>query len=93
MEIDTNNCEAVKGKGKCFHSKKNYAEAVEEYTTAIGIDHKDPSAYFERAFAYYCIKEYENCRKDCEEALKIDPNSSDAYLYKGYMNWDQRRYK
>ena len=52
LELDPNNCEAVKGKGKCFHQMKKYDSAVEEYTKAININPKDASAYAERAFAF-----------------------------------------
>ena len=61
LELDPNNYEAIKGKGKCFHEMKNYDSAVEEYNKAISINPKDASAYAERAFAYYHSKQYEKC--------------------------------
>ena len=91
MESDPNNCEALKGKGKCCHEMKNYAAAVEEYTKAINVNPEDASAYAERAFAYYRSGEHGSCEKDCEAALKIDPNNSDAYAYRGYMDWNLNR--
>jgi tetratricopeptide (TPR) repeat protein len=61
LEFDPKNCEALKGKGKCFQKLNNYLAAVEEYTKAIFIDPEDVSAYTERAYAYYLNKEYEKC--------------------------------
>ena len=61
MESDPNNCEALKGKGKCFLKMKNYISAIEEYTKAISVNPKDVIAYCEQAFAFYYSGDYERC--------------------------------
>ena len=80
----TNNPDALKDAGNKFFATGNFEDAVKQYTMAIEITIEQPNhIYFaNRANAYLEMSKFEECIKDCDQAIKIDPTFAKAYYRK-----------
>ncbi|MBW1612394.1 MAG: hypothetical protein JRJ57_00130 [Deltaproteobacteria bacterium] len=56
--------------------------AIHSFTKALEIEKTD-AAYYSRALYYYLKTFYEKSLSDCNEAIRINPKSGDAYYIKG----------
>jgi tetratricopeptide (TPR) repeat protein len=79
-----NNPDALKDAGNKQFASGNFEEAVKQYTMAIEITIEQPNhIYFaNRANAYLEMANFEECIKDCDQAIKIDPTFAKAYYRK-----------
>src|ERR1700722_7518537 len=71
--------EALK-KGETYLDKKQYEEAIKEFSNAIGQDPNCKEAYCNRAYALAQLEEYKEAVEDCNKAIKVDPSFKDAYF-------------
>ena len=71
--------------GNSFFEESKFADAVKEYTTAIGIDKNYADAYFNRALTERVMNNFSAARDDLEVVLKLQPASADAPLLIGDM--------
>ena len=69
--------------GNAFFEESKFAEAVKEYTAAIGIDAKYADAYFNRALTERVMNNFSAAKSDLEIVLKLQPKSADAPLLIG----------
>jgi tetratricopeptide (TPR) repeat protein len=60
---------------------------------AIAVDPKDPTAYFQRANAYYAMGEYEKAIESYDQAIELDQNYANAYANRALVYHDQGKYK
>lgn len=72
--------EKLKG-NECF-KKGQWADAVKFYSEAIQRNPKDPKIYSNRAACYTKLNAFDLTIKDCDTAIKMDPNFVKAYLRK-----------
>ena len=56
-----------------------YAEAIVQYTEAIGLDPTDAVAYNDRGFAYFALGDYAKAVDDLDRAIELDPRLATAY--------------
>ncbi len=63
--------------------KKEYRQAIEDYTKAIELDAKFIDAYLKRCEMRYKMGENQGVLDDCYQIFQIDPNVAKAYYYQG----------
>ena len=64
-------------------SRKEYDGAIQDFTKAIELDPKDPTAYNGRGMAYQKKNDLINAQKDFNEAIRVDPKLASAYRNRG----------
>lgn len=73
---------------------KEYKKSIDDLTTALNVNGKNPSIYYRRGLAYYKNTEYEKAIGDLEKSLKLLPMKSiqsDIYYHIGiaYSNLEK----
>ena len=63
--------------------KKEYRQAIEDYTKAISLDPKFVDAYLKRCEMRYKMGENQGVLDDCYQIFQINPNIAKAYYYQG----------
>ncbi|MCP6758595.1 MAG: tetratricopeptide repeat protein [Fischerella sp. CENA71] len=63
--------------------KGDYQGAIAAYEEALQINPSHPDAYFQRAVAYYDLKNYQAAFEDLNQVVRLTPNSSVAYMNRG----------
>ena len=51
------------------------------------------SAYYNRALAYKCLKDYKEFQVDIAKTLEIDPKYKAAYVVRGNVSRDLEEYQ
>jgi tetratricopeptide (TPR) repeat protein len=79
---------AYKRRGDVYYDKKDYDKAIADYTLAITDFIKRDDAYYanvyrNRGMAYYDKKDYDRAIVDFSQAIRLDPNFANAYLWRG----------
>jgi tetratricopeptide (TPR) repeat protein len=63
--------------------KGDYQGAIAAYEEALQINPSHPDAYFQRAVAYYDLKNYQAAFEDLNQVVRLTPNSPVAYMNRG----------
>jgi lipoprotein NlpI len=74
---------AYLNRGYYFTSKRQYDEAISDYTKALEINPRYIEAYNNRGLACASKGQYDNAISDYNEALKINPRYIEAYNNRG----------
>lgn len=69
--------------------KELYYSAINSFSTAIELCPAMPDFYFQRALAYYKIKEFDRAQSDFDAELRLDSNSAGAHYYKAKIYKEQ----
>jgi tetratricopeptide (TPR) repeat protein len=69
---------------------KKYQEAREDLKKAVALDPYQSEFWFAKAQVYYHSGDYLAARLDCEEALRLDPESKE---YESFMQLLQEKSK
>ncbi|EPR79800.1 Tetratricopeptide repeat domain containing protein [Spraguea lophii 42_110] len=77
--VDKKLAEEYKEKGNKDFKSGNFKAAVENYSLALENDPNNEIFYSNRAAAYGKLKKIEEAIKDCEEAIKINPQFLKVY--------------
>jgi len=75
--------EEAKAKGNKFFVGKQYSQAIEWYTKAIGFDNTDPTYYSNRCAAYMGENKFVEALADSEHCVTLHPNWVKGYYRKG----------
>ncbi|XP_054165278.1 stress-induced-phosphoprotein 1-like [Oppia nitens] len=70
---------SAKTVGNEFYKKKQFAEAIEQYSKAIELDPNEMTYYLNRAAVHFELKEYDKCVKECETAVDIGRENRQDY--------------
>src|SRR5262249_12820463 len=70
-------------RGLAAAQRRNYAQAVSDFTEAIRLNPKDALAYAYRGAAHVNRNEPDKAIRDCNEALQLDANLALAYSNRG----------
>lgn len=70
-----------KDQGNQAYKAQDYSKAINYYTRAIQIQ-EDPSFYSNRAICYFNLHRYEECIRDCDRAIRINPQFAKVYKKK-----------
>eukprot|EP00294_Goniomonas_avonlea_P015934 CAMPEP_0114557490 /NCGR_PEP_ID=MMETSP0114-20121206/9859_1 /TAXON_ID=31324 /ORGANISM="Goniomonas sp, Strain m" /LENGTH=577 /DNA_ID=CAMNT_0001742783 /DNA_START=13 /DNA_END=1746 /DNA_ORIENTATION=+ len=75
--------EEAKNKGNAAFSAKNFEEAIEHFTTAIGLDAGNHVLYSNRSAAYASLHKYTEALADADKCISIKPDWAKGYSRKG----------
>ena len=70
-----------KEQGNQAYKAQDYSRAAALYTKAIDVQ-EDSSFYSNRAICYFNLNRFEDCIRDCNNALRMNPQLSKAYKKK-----------
>ncbi|MBL7873070.1 MAG: tetratricopeptide repeat protein [Cyclobacteriaceae bacterium] len=76
-----------------FHDQGDYEKAIEKYKEAIQQDSNSAMAYYEMAFSYHLLKEYEQSLESANQALALNDQGVNYYatIIKGSVLDDMGR--
>ncbi len=93
VTVDTKAAVAANDRGKAAFAKKDYDQAIVEYTEAIRIDPKYRDAYFNRGTTYHFGKrDYDRAIADYTQAIQLDPKIADSFSARGVAYFDSKQY-
>lgn len=72
-------------RGFAYRKKKNFNQAIQDYTAAIQIDPNHFKAYYNRAFCQDKVGNISQAEADYIEALKIQPKNINALHHLGTL--------
>lgn len=75
-------------KGSSLMATGDYQQATEAYSGIITADEKAADAFFNRAYCYLELGDYENSLTDYDKAIALNPDCYDYYLGKYYLLTD-----
>ncbi|QXX74342.1 tetratricopeptide repeat protein [Methylovirgula sp. HY1] len=70
-------------RGNAYAAKRDYDQAILDYTAAIKLDPKDKDAYVDRGDAFQARGDHDKAIADENEAIKLDPKYKSAYVDRG----------
>ena len=79
-------------KGDDYYADKNYKEAINYFTQAIGLEPNFAKGYWYRGDANREIKNYEAAVSDYSLAISIEPKNSKFYRLRGDSYYDMKDY-
>lgn len=79
----SNLAEIYKHRGNAYYQKKQYPQAVNEFTKAIEVDHDYLEAYYNRGLAYYDLNLYYKAIVDFDMVLMLNSDVREAYFSRG----------
>ena len=82
MDILVDRTEALKWFNKGYE-EKDFNKQIDYYSKSIKFNPKDHLSYYNRAFAFAELKQYENAIQDLNITLQIDPTYTNAYINRG----------
>ncbi|KNC87505.1 hypothetical protein SARC_00390 [Sphaeroforma arctica JP610] len=65
--------------GNAHYSRKEYAEAIQVYTTALSLDSSQVALYSNRALCAMLLGRYELAREDAEDAIELNGHNMKHY--------------
>lgn len=82
MDIEYNSvAQKYKEQGNQAYKAHDYSKAINYYTRAIEVQ-EDPSFYSNRAICYFNLNRFEECIRDCDRAIRINPQFTKVYKKK-----------
>ena len=82
MDIEYNSdAQKHKDLGNQAYKAQDYLKAISHYSRAIEVQ-EDPSFYSNRAICYYNLNRFEECIRDCDRAIRLNPQFSKVYKKK-----------
>ena len=78
---DMNGAEAHIALAGEYAKKKDYGQAIAEYTKAIQIDSEYAAAFYGRGKAYYYQTDYDAALNDFNKVISLDPNTENGYAW------------
>lgn len=85
QQIDSSYLNAYLNRAVAYTARRQYDEALEDYTDALGLDRNNPVVYSNRGVLYTAIEEYELALADFDQAISIDGNYIDAFINRGVL--------
>jgi STIP1 family protein 1 len=78
--------------GNKHFTRRNYKEAIEQYSKAIEVSPNQGVYYTNRALCHLKLKQWTSVIEDCKRAIEIDNNSIKGYFYLGQALFEQEKY-
>ena len=87
-EVIAEDANFYNSRGADWSGKRQYDNAIADFTEAIRLDPSLVSAYANRAAAWNNKGNYQNAVADCAEAIRLNPNFSAAYNNRAF-SWNK----
>lgn len=81
-ELSDLNLDILYYKGCTLLKLGKYDEAEKAFTSILSIDENNAKAYYQRAYVYKLLGDYESSLSDYDMAISMDPNCFDYYFDK-----------
>ena len=83
-EISIDDVAAVfNGRGLAYEGLNEYDKAIDDFSSAISINEKEPEFFLNRGLAYLHEKEYERSQSDLGKAIDLQPKRAASYASRG----------
>jgi len=82
-EEEDEKCIELKQEAQIAFSDGNYEKAAELYTEAIKLNPQSALVFAKRANCYIHMNKPNASIRDCDQAIKINPNSATAHKFRG----------
>lgn len=82
----------AKAKGNAQFQAKNYKEAIDHFTEAIGHDPTDHVFYSNRSACYASLEQYEKAYQDGKKCVELKPDWPKGYTRKGLAEFFLKKY-
>ncbi|RYX80978.1 tetratricopeptide repeat protein [bacterium] len=73
--------------GQAHLEKKEWGEAIDDFTSAITLAPKMAEAYYKRGLCYMKTFEFDKATEDFDAAIRLSPNYMEAYLERAEMHF------
>src|SRR5258708_815352 len=83
VKIDENSPELFYNKGLDLLKAKNYGEAVNEFTKAIGMKADFEKAFYNRGLSYSEMNKAADALNDFNKSIELNPNADYSYFSRG----------
>ena len=80
-------------KGEDYYKAGKYQEAVDQFSTLIGIDPSRAIAFRYRGRAYYQLNQYDMAIEDFDQAIHFDPADASGYNWRGNTYYKLKQYQ
>jgi tetratricopeptide (TPR) repeat protein len=70
----------------------NYQAAIEDYSNAINMDDRNPSAFLKRGTAHHRLQDLDKAISDFDRAIALNPNFAEAYNNRSHARFVRGRY-
>ena len=77
---------AYRNRGSVYFKKRDFEQAVRDYTTALEIDSNNATAYIYRGLAFINLRRHERANRDFSYALALDPCNAIAHTHIGIVH-------
>jgi tetratricopeptide (TPR) repeat protein len=67
------NLNVIYARANTYKDNNNLQNAIKDYTTIINSNPSFPDIFFDRAYTYIRLENYNNAKKDLESQLQLDP--------------------
>ncbi len=90
IELNQNDFALYLLQGDILTRLKRYSDAIDAYNQAIGLN-PQPSSYISRGWVRFQMGDQRGAIADFDEAIKLNPNSSDAYISRAVFRYSRLR--
>lgn len=80
-------------RGDAKYNRRNYEDAIADYSEAIRLSPDNAQAYLGRGNAQYALEQYPEALTDYDEALKHDPDYVDAFNGRGNVKFARKDFE
>jgi tetratricopeptide (TPR) repeat protein len=85
VELEAQKASSIASKGIKYLEKKDYANAVEQFTKFIAKEPSCDSGYYYRGVCLFYMNNNNGAITDITKAIKINPNYTKAYYFRGQI--------
>src|SRR5260370_33179466 len=80
------------GRGLAHKARKEYHQAILDYSQALALEPRVTDTFFNRGNAYKASGAYAQAVRDYSQAIRLDPQWPDAYFNRARANQAQKAY-
>jgi len=83
----------LNAEGVEFFRQKQYKEALQSFSKAIGRDPTNADFYYNRADAYYRLQSFRKAVHDLNKAVDLSPSDPTVFMKRGWVKYHAGNYK
>lgn len=79
-------------RGRANFGLKKWDQAISDFTLSIGLNAKEPSAFYNRALAFINKEDQNSALADLSQTIIVDVNYAEAFFERGRIYLDRKSY-